>query len=83
MRSFGTGKSFISVILYCSLFVFYEKFEVNWVFLEEDISLVRIASVSVSGGGLLNVTHEVNFPPQKKISFVLCILRRLSAKEEK
>lgn len=33
--------------------------------------------------GFLDITHEVNFPPQKKISFVLCILRRVSAKEEK
>jgi hypothetical protein len=32
---------------------------------------------------LLNVTCEEYFPAKEKISFVLCILRRLSAKEEK
>lgn len=30
----------------------------------------------------LNVTHEVYFPAQKKISFVLTSLGRVSAKEE-
>lgn len=54
----------------------------------ESYSIASAFLYSLEGGGLsrrtlLNVTCEENFPAEEKISFVLCIMRRLSAKEEK
>lgn len=65
------------------LFAYLEGIEsfIYFSFLELRV-FVSVTENTVSSCSL-NVTHEVYFPAQKKISFVLNILCRLSAKEEK